>query len=1383
MRSMALFTRLMTVLLPLAIVVSILLVNSPTSAQKPKTETRDTFVSDVRPLMAKYCLDCHSTKAKKGSLDLERFATTADVRKQPKVWEGIIEQLEAGEMPPKEKPQPTAEEKKQLLAWTRELLEAEAKSRIGDPGFVPLRRLSNAEYNNTIRDLTGVDLQPAREFPADGAAGEGFTNAAEALTEISPALLTKYLNASKEVADHAVLLPDGIRFSPSKTRRDWTNEGVASLRAFYANLLPGEGQLAIQPYVLATLRHRSLLSEGKFADVAAKEKLNAKYLAILFTALNDKTPSQPLDQIRAKWKSSTEKEATSISAEIAQHQAALWKTVKVGNYVQASWNAANGYVESLARQVAVDPVVEAVVPLRAVIKPHANQSEVSLFLSALSSDGNDEIIWQRPRFESSGKPVLLLSDYAKYSSVFEADRATAFADSAKYLSALVELANNSKLTPDVVAQQRGLDAAFLKQWHKTVPIGPRTKQDELTRDAVPYVLLDDKTKPNNDRPAISGWKKKGIDLPIVLANSSDKLEQIPGRVSAKTIAVHPTPQEFVAVAWKSPLTGTIRVKARVSHAHPACGNGVAWWLEHRRGNRATLLGEGDIDLGKEAKPPEKTVMVEKGDIIVLAVDPRNGEHTCDMTEIWLTIHEEEKPNREWDLSADVATNIQSENPHADKQGNADTWSFVRGASLKAGTNSAAAIPANSVLARWRTAASSSTGQKTTDQLAQEIQKLLSGPRPADAKSPDRMLYDLFVSVDSPLFVGVDLSKVAKPLAKSAAFGLPRERFANPAEDSLHAKSNEVVEIRLPAALLVGREFVVDAKLAKAVNTRLVRPQITSNVSPSDATPSGSYLGSSTSPEYKELVAGQHEFRKLFPLYLCFPQVVPTDEVVTLKMFHREDEPLIRLFLSDDQTRSLEKLWNEQRFISRQPVAEYEYLPQFMAYTTQDTPQAFQQFFIDRKPLFKKQAESFATEELDAIPKQLNSLLAFAEKAYRRPLQDKEKTSLWALYEEIRKKGAPHDEAIRGLISRVLISPAFLFRVEAAPQGKDAGLVNDHELASRLSYFLWSSAPDDQLRAVAASGKLHDPAVLLAQTKRLLKDSKTRALAVEFGAQSIHVRGFDEFNEKNEQLFPTFNAELRKALYEESILFFLDLFQQDRPVTNILDADYAFLNENLAKHYAIPDVTGLHWRKVDGVQKYGRGGILGLGSVQAKQAGASRTSPVLRGNWVVETLLGEKLPKPPANVPQLPATEGTDQLTMRQQVERHVSAKECAVCHVRIDPFGFALEKYDPIGRLREKDLGGLAVDTKSKLKDGTEFDGIDGLRKYLLTKKKDVVLRLFCKRLLGYALGRSLTLSDTSVLDEMMMALAKNNGRVTAAIEVIVQSKQFRMVRGSDFEE
>jgi hypothetical protein len=297
----------------------------------------------------------------------------------------------------------------------------------------------------------------------------------------------------------------------------------------------------------------------------------------------------------------------------------------------------------------------------------------------------------------------------------------------------------------------------------------------------------------------------------------------------------------------------------------------------------------------------------------------------------------------------------------------------------------------------------------------------------------------------------------------------------------------------------------------------------------------------------------------------------------------------------------------------------------------------------------------------------------------------------------------------------------------------------------------------------------------------LKDPKTRGMATEFGAQWLHVKDIRNNREKNEKLFPTFNDELREAIFEETVQFFNDLFQNDRPVLAIVDADYTFLNETLAKHYGIPNVTGPLWRRVDGVQQFGRGGVLAQASVLAAQAGASRNSPVLRGNWVIEVLLGEKIPKPPANVPKLPdeETEGED-LTVRQMVEKHARVAECAVCHQRFDPFGFALEKYDPIGRMREKDLGGRTIETAVQLRDGTQFDGIAGLRNYLLFARHDDAIKHFCRKLLGYSLGRSVILSDQPLLDEMVAELNSHEYRISAAILAIVRSPQFCNHRALD---
>ncbi|MGH7174669.1 MAG: DUF1592 domain-containing protein, partial [Gemmataceae bacterium] len=507
-------------------------------------------------------------------------------------------------------------------------------------------------------------------------------------------------------------------------------------------------------------------------------------------------------------------------------------------------------------------------------------------------------------------------------------------------------------------------------------------------------------------------------------------------------------------------------------------------------------------------------------------------------------------------------------------------------------------------------------------------------------------------------------------------------------------------------------------------------------------------------------------------------VIPNDETVCLKLFHREDEPLIRLFLDEEQTKRLDRLWRDLRFISRYPVTEHKQLPQFIGFVTQDQPKELLAYFESQREPFRKRAEAFLKEEKNAEPKQLEALLDFAARAYRRPLRAEEKTELPRLYDTLRKKGLSHEEAFRTVLTRVLISPSFLFRIEQAAPGKDAQPVSSWELATRLSYFLWATMPDAELRQAAAQDALQDPKSLAAQVSRMLKDPKARGLASEFGTQWLHVRDIQQNREKNEKLFPTFDDTLRAAMYEESVLFFQDLFQENRRLSDILDADYTFLNETLARHYGIPGVIGPRWRRVSGVRKYGRGGVLSLGSVLTKQSGASRTSPVLRGNWLVEAMLGEKLPKPPPNVPRLPEEETGSQGTVRQMVEKHARIAECAVCHQRIDPFGFSLENFDPIGRFRDKDLGGRPIDTKVRLKDGTTFEGIDGLRRYLLKQRGEEFERHFCRKLLGYALGRSVILSDQSLIEEMIAELKKNDYHLNIAVRTIAQSKQFRYHRG-----
>ncbi|MFP6703842.1 MAG: DUF1588 domain-containing protein, partial [Planctomycetaceae bacterium] len=242
----------------------------------------------------------------------------------------------------------------------------------------------------------------------------------------------------------------------------------------------------------------------------------------------------------------------------------------------------------------------------------------------------------------------------------------------------------------------------------------------------------------------------------------------------------------------------------------------------------------------------------------------------------------------------------------------------------------------------------------------------------------------------------------------------------------------------------------------------------------------------------------------------------------------------------------------------------------------------------------------------------------------------------------------------------------------------------------------------------------------------------------------------------------------------------DLFQRDGPLLNLLNADHTFVNERLAKFYGIQGVKGAAWRRVNGIHGHGRGGILGLAATLAKQSGATRTSPILRGNWISEVLLGEKLPKPPKNVPQL-ADAAPAGLTERQLIERHSSDAACATCHARIDPFGFALEHFDAIGRRRGEDAAGLAIDARTTLPDGTAIEGLAGLRDYLLEQRREEFLRQFCRKLLGYAIGRELQLSDRPLVDLMLDRLAENDFRFSVAVETIVSSQQFRMIRGKSF--
>lgn len=401
---------------------------------------------------------------------------------------------------------------------------------------------------------------------------------------------------------------------------------------------------------------------------------------------------------------------------------------------------------------------------------------------------------------------------------------------------------------------------------------------------------------------------------------------------------------------------------------------------------------------------------------------------------------------------------------------------------------------------------------------------------------------------------------------------------------------------------------------------------------------------------------------------------------------------------------------------------------------------------------------------------LAHLRHFASKTWRRPLAEAESAQLAGLYQDARSRDLDRESAAREVLVRVFIAPDFLFKLEdAAKPGEHP--VSSWELATRLSYFLWSSPPDNTLRQLCADGSLLQPDILARETRRMLKDPRIASLAREFTGQWLQFSGFDKHTGIDSEKFPEFTPELRADMHRETIEFFTHLLREDRPVREILLADYTFLNERLAKHYNIPGVKGSQFQQVK-VASHQRGGLLGMGSILTKTSFPQRTSPVLRGNWLLASVLGTPTPPPPADVPELDdsASKAT---SLRAKLEAHRASKACSSCHDKIDPLGFALEAYDPIGRFRSTDEAGLPIDTAAALKDGTPIHGMQGLRDYLATRNTEFET-LLSRKLVGYALGRTIQPTDKVLIETMVAAMDKAEGRFSAAVLTLVQSRQFQ---------
>ncbi len=547
-------------------------------------------------------------------------------------------------------------------------------------------------------------------------------------------------------------------------------------------------------------------------------------------------------------------------------------------------------------------------------------------------------------------------------------------------------------------------------------------------------------------------------------------------------------------------------------------------------------------------------------------------------------------------------------------------------------------------------------------------------------------------------------------------------------------------------------------------------------------------------------------------------------------YYRDDTPLSELILDEKGQKELESLWNQFDFIAK--YTERTWVQYFFNQSGEvdgkgaesGSPRPTDHAITETAVIMRMQDKYLAKavedpkndpaapeairdhfgrvnttlrtlekERIDAEPKQIEALLRFAARAYRRPLTKAERDDLLAYYHSLREKSElSHEGAIRDSIVSVLMAPDFLYRIDLLGANGHTGMVktsavpsrplSPYALASRLSYFLWSSMPDEELMRHAAAGDLHRPEVLTAQVRRMLKDERARGMATEFGGNWLDFRRFDEINSVDRDRFPSFNNDLREAMFEEPIRYLEDVIHNDRPVLDLLYGDYTFVNPVLAKHYGMPEIKGGndHWIRVEDAKSYGRGGVLPMAAFLTQNAPGLRTSPVKRGYWVVRRVLGEVIPPPPANVPELPHDEAKMDLPLRDMLARHRENPTCAACHARFDGFGLAFEGYGPIGEKRSKDLAGHPVDTQASFPGGGQGTGFEGVQAFIREHRQQDFVDNLSRKLLAYSLSRSLKLSDEPAVDRIRAVLTGNGYRFDSIIETIVTSPQFLSKRVPD---
>jgi hypothetical protein len=426
------------------------------------------------------------------------------------------------------------------------------------------------------------------------------------------------------------------------------------------------------------------------------------------------------------------------------------------------------------------------------------------------------------------------------------------------------------------------------------------------------------------------------------------------------------------------------------------------------------------------------------------------------------------------------------------------------------------------------------------------------------------------------------------------------------------------------------------------------------------------------------------------------------------------------------------------------------------------------------PSRRKVFSCHPADSAEELPCAKKIITALARRAYRRPVNDNDLETLIGFY-QLGRNGGNFEMGIEAAIQRILASPEFIFRFEPDPSNATSDQpyrISDLELASRLSFFLWSSIPDEQLLTVASQGKLKDPVVLEQQVRRMLADKKSETLVTNFADQWLYLRNLKNI-QPDFQTFPDFDDNLRQAMKRETELFFGSIISDNRSVMDLLNADYTFVNERLARHYGIPNIYGTDFRRV-AITDENRRGLLGQGSILTVTSMPNRTSPVNRGKWILTNLLGNPPNPPPPNVPVLKDNEaGAKKVSLRERMEAHRADSTCAGCHKVMDPLGFSLENFDAVGRWRIND-DGSPIDPSGTLFNGAKVNGPVALRNMLLANP-DVFAKVLTEKLMTYALGRGVEYTDMPTVREILSEAGKNDYRFASIVLGIVKSTPFEM--------